>query len=91
MGGTSCSSTGVPSMPPSNKTRSFQRNQCLEYGIIHKYLFLSFKVKSDESYPNRLASFVLNRAYMKIGTPNSCCTDKVYFCEHFLDFFFCDL
>ena len=33
------------------------------------------KVKSGEGYLNKVASFGLNRAYMKIRTPKSCCTD----------------
>ena len=31
---------------------------------------------SDERYPNRVVSFGLNRVYMKIRTPKSCCTDN---------------
>ena len=39
----------------------------------------SGKVKSGEEYPNRVTRFGLNRAYMKIRLPNSCCQDKPKF------------
>ena len=44
------------------------------------------KVKSGERYPNRVVNFVLNRAYIKIRTPNSCCTDNTWFFEYFYGF-----
>ena len=43
------------------------------------------KVKSGESYPNRVVNFELNRAYMKILTPNSCCTDNTWLLNIFMD------
>ena len=46
----------------------------------------SGKVNSGERYPNRVVSFGLNRAYMKIRTPNSCCTDNTWFFEYFYGF-----
>ena len=46
----------------------------------------SCKVNSGERYPNRVVSFGLNRAYMKIRTPNSCCTDTLDFLNIFMDF-----
>ena len=49
----------------------------------------SGKVKLGEGYPNRVASFGLNTACMKIGTPNSPCTDNTYLFGILLDF--CDL
>ena len=47
----------------------------------------SGKVNSGERYPNRVQSFGQNRAYMKIRTPNSCCTDNTWFFEYFYGFF----
>ena len=44
------------------------------------------KVKSGERDPNRVVNFGLNRAYMKIRTPNSCCTDNTWFFEYFYGF-----
>ena len=44
------------------------------------------KVKLGERYPNRVVNFELNRAYMKIRTPNSCCTDNTWFFEYFYGF-----
>ena len=44
------------------------------------------KVKSGERYSNRVVNFELNRAYMKIRTPNSCCTDNILFFEYFYGF-----
>ena len=46
----------------------------------------SGKVKLCEGYPNRVANFGLNRAYMTIRTPNSPCTDNALFFEHFYEF-----
>ena len=46
----------------------------------------SGKVNSGEMYPNRVVSFGINRAYMKIRTPNSCCTDNTWFFEYFYGF-----
>ena len=46
----------------------------------------SGKVNSSERYPNRVVSFGLNIAYMKIRTPNSCCTDNTWFFEYFYGF-----
>ena len=48
---------------------------------------LSDMVKSDEDYPNRVASFGLNRSHMNIRTPNSCCTDNIWFFMDFCDKF----
>ena len=50
---------------------------------IHHEFCSSGKVKSCEGYPKRVARLGLNRAYMKIRTPNSCCTDVALFFEHF--------
>ena len=47
---------------------------------------LSGKVNSGERYLNRVVGFGLNRAYMKIRTPNSCCTDNTWFFEYFYGF-----
>ena len=41
------------------------------------------KVKSGEGYPNRVASFGLNRAHMKIRTPNLPLTDNTSCFGHF--------
>ena len=47
----------------------------------------SGKVNSGERYPNRVVRLGLNRAYMKIRTPNSCCTDNTWFFFNiFMDF-----
>ena len=43
-------------------------------------------MKSGESYPNRVVNFELSRAYMKILTPNSCCTYNTWFFEYFYGF-----
>ena len=48
------------------------------------YITCIAKVKSGESYPNRVVNFELSRAYMKILTPNSCCTDNTWFFWIFL-------
>ena len=37
------------------------------------------QMKSDEEYPNKSARFGLNRAYVKIQTPNLPCTDNTLF------------
>ena len=42
--------------------------------------------KSGERYPNSVVSFGLNRAYIKIRTPNSPCTDNTWFFEYFYGF-----
>ena len=42
--------------------------------------------KSGERYPNSVVSFGLNRAYIKIRTPNSPCTDNIWFFEYFYGF-----
>ena len=42
--------------------------------------------KSGERYPNSVVSFGLNRAYIKIQTPNSPCTDNTWFFEYFYGF-----
>ena len=42
--------------------------------------------KSGERYPNRVVSFGINRAYIKIRTPNSPCTDITWFFEYFYGF-----
>ena len=48
---------------------------------------LGHSVNSSERYPNRVVSLIgLNRAYMKIRTPNSCCTDNTWFFEYFYGF-----
>ena len=39
------------------------------------------QVKSDERYQNRVVSFGLNIAYMKIWIPNPCCTDNTWFLQ----------
>ena len=44
---------------------------------------------SGEEYPNRFASFGLNRAYMKIRTSNSPYTDNTLLLGHFYGF--CDV
>ena len=46
------------------------------------------KVKSGERYPHRVVNFELNRAYMKIRTPNSwrCCTYNTWLFEYFYGF-----
>ena len=45
------------------------------------------KVKSGERYPNRVVNFELNKAYMEIRTPNSCCTDNTrFFKKYFYGF-----
>ena len=46
----------------------------------------SGNMNSGERYPNRVVSFGLNRAYMNIRTPNSCCTDNTWFFEYFYGF-----
>ena len=46
----------------------------------------SGKVNSGERYPNRVVSFGLNRAYMNIRTPSSCCTDNTWFFKYFYGF-----
>ena len=46
----------------------------------------SGKVNSAERYQNRVARFELNRAYMKIRTPNSFCKIKLNFLNIFMDF-----
>ena len=42
--------------------------------------------KSGERYPNSVVSFCLNRAYIKIRTPNSPRTDNTWFFEYFYGF-----
>ena len=42
--------------------------------------------KSGERYPNSVVSFGLNRAYIKIRTPNSPCSDNTWFFEYFYGF-----
>ena len=42
--------------------------------------------KSGERYTNSVVSFGLNRAYIKIRTPNSPCTDNTWFFEYFYGF-----
>ena len=45
------------------------------------------QVKSGEGYPKRFARIGQNRAYMKIRTPNSPCTDDTLFFGYFYGFF----
>ena len=59
--------------------QTFCRPMCLHITCIAK-------TKSGESYPNRVVNFELNRAYMKILTPKSCCTDNTWFFEYFYGF-----
>ena len=49
-------------------------------------IYSSGKVNSGEKYPNRVVSFGLNRASMKVRTPNMCCTDNTWFFEYFYGF-----
>ena len=54
---------------------------CTQYDICS-----TGKVKSGEGYPNRHASFGLNRGYKEMQTPNWRCTDQTEYFEHFYNF-----
>ena len=50
--------------------KKVQKIKCYLYKASWEFdICSSGKVNSGEGYPNRVASFVLNRAYMKLRTP----------------------